>query len=310
VLTADRKTGIPLYYKKTKNTIFHKKIISKLFFNRAVNKKSFFFKLSTIFFTLILTCPIISQGADINAFRIDPVREVLFLSGGLSLNLIGKNMTSKVNSPDIQKLSKNDIPAFDRFAADYYSKKLSRYSNYTAKAATGTTLLLAFPFKDGINRDKISMVATDFIILLEAGSISMGLTQCSKGLFKRERPYAYNDEVSLNKRESRETSLSFWSSHTAHTFTMAVATGYIFQNRYPESALKKPVWAFGLTCATATGILRVKSGNHFPSDVIAGAAVGSLTGWLIPRIHKNGNNGISISPSVNGTEGILISFIY
>lgn len=278
--------------------------------NPAVNIILIFFKVSTIFLYLIFIFPIISQGADINAFKIEPVREALLLAGGLTLNIAGGSFISDIRPTDVSNLSKNDVPVFDRFATDYYSKKLSRYSDYTAKAASGTALILALPFKDGINRDNISAVATDFIIILEAGSISMGLTQCSKGLFKRERPYVYNDAVSLRKRKSRDAELSFWSNHTAHAFTTAVATGYLFQNRYPESSFKKPVWAFGLTCATATGILRVKSGNHFPSDVIAGAAVGSLTGWLIPRLHKSGNSDISLSPSVNGTEGILISFKY
>ena len=38
--------------------------------------------------------------------------------------------------------------------------------------------------------------------------------------------------------------------------------------------------------AAAVGTLRVAAGRHFPTDVLAGAALGSLIGWLIPTVHR------------------------
>ena len=37
--------------------------------------------------------------------------------------------------------------------------------------------------------------------------------------------------------------------------------------------------------AVAVGALRVASAQHFPSDVVGGAAIGVGLGWLIPTIH-------------------------
>jgi membrane-associated phospholipid phosphatase len=40
-----------------------------------------------------------------------------------------------------------------------------------------------------------------------------------------------------------------------------------------------------LGTAAAVGGLRIAAGKHFPTDILAGAAVGSLVGYLVPRLH-------------------------
>ena len=34
------------------------------------------------------------------------------------------------------------------------------------------------------------------------------------------------------------------------------------------------------------GWLRVRAGRHYPTDVLAGAALGTFIGWLVPRLHE------------------------
>lgn len=41
-----------------------------------------------------------------------------------------------------------------------------------------------------------------------------------------------------------------------------------------------------MAAATTTGVLRIVSGRHFTTDVLAGAALGALTGWLVPKWHE------------------------
>jgi membrane-associated phospholipid phosphatase len=41
-----------------------------------------------------------------------------------------------------------------------------------------------------------------------------------------------------------------------------------------------------LSTAVVTGIFRVTSGNHFPTDVLAGALAGSIVGYTIVCLHK------------------------
>ena len=46
------------------------------------------------------------------------------------------------------------------------------------------------------------------------------------------------------------------------------------------------VWVSSLSLAAYTSFARVKAGVHFPTDVIAGAAVGFAIGYLVPVLHK------------------------
>lgn len=63
---------------------------------------------------------------------------------------------------------------------------------------------------------------------------------------------------------------SFPSGHVTTSFALAAALAA----RYPKTA---PI-GYGVAILIALG--RVVGGSHFPSDVLAGAALGMLVGWL------------------------------
>lgn len=54
---------------------------------------------------------------------------------------------------------------------------------------------------------------------------------------------------------------------------------------YPDSPWRTPVVAGAYAVAAAAASLRVASGSHFLTDVLAGAALGTLSGWLVPVLH-------------------------
>ena len=59
-----------------------------------------------------------------------------------------------------------------------------------------------------------------------------------------------------------------------------------FSQEFPESRWKIPVIIGSFTLSSFVGVTRILSGDHFLTDVLAGAAIGSLYGWLIPTLHK------------------------
>jgi len=215
-----------------------------------------------------------------------------------------------MTAPDPGTLEKRDVNPFDRFASDYYSKKLSTYSDNTKDAVTVVMALSLLPHLRAVGRTKIENLLTDIAMFLEAQTLVVGMTKCAKGLSERPRPYVYNTDLPLGKRRRRVSFESFWSGHASLSFTTAVFSGYVFQNRHPESSLVMPVWIAGIGCATATSILRVASGNHFPSDVIVGAAVGSFIGWLVPSMHREGNVSFTVETEIDNRRGLGVTYIF
>lgn len=93
-----------------------------------------------------------------------------------------------------------------------------------------------------------------------------------KELFRRIRPSSTHlSQAELAEPEHYHRSRSFPSGDTAQAFAMAVALG-------PELAAPWRLGLFGL--AGVVGFKRFLDNAHYPSDVLAGAALGLLAGWI------------------------------
>ena len=254
--------------------------------------------------------PAYANGADLTVFQLKPVKEIVLLAGGFSVKRGGRSLVSRANGPDLNTLDKHFVPAIDGFARRYYSERVSRWSDYTRDATSGLMLLTALTLLEKRRKENFRAFLTDILMFIEAKRVVIGLTNMSKGLVRRPRPYAHNTHLSEEKRKERDASMSFWSGHSSLAFTTAVFTGYVFQNRHPASRFITPVWVFGISCASATAIFRVRSGNHFPTDVVAGAAAGSLVGWVVPRIHRREAQSFSVHTAVNGANGLGVKYSF
>lgn len=122
--------------------------------------------------------------------------------------------------------------------------------------------------------------------MVETHLISQGIALFCKGVFKRPRPYVYDPAIPLSKRFDRDASRSFFSSHATAAFNNAVMAGFLCDAARLPSKQKQFILAGGMTLAVSTGLLRVLSGRHFPTDVLAGAAVGWITASLIQPLHR------------------------
>jgi membrane-associated phospholipid phosphatase len=120
-----------------------------------------------------------------------------------------------------------------------------------------------------------------------------------KNAVVRYRPYVYDSGIPEGQDD--EYYKSFPSGSTALVFLSAGFLSSTFSAEYPDSQLKIPVIAGIYTMATGVAACRIACGTHFLTDVLAGAAMGSLDGWLIPRLHlKKGNENTAIIPTGNG----------
>lgn len=82
---------------------------------------------------------------------------------------------------------------------------------------------------------------------------------------------------------------SFPSGHTTAAFAMAGALATEIGTHAPEVRGWAGVALYG--AATLVGISRLYHNEHWASDVVAGAAIGTFSGWKVVRwMHANPNN--------------------
>lgn len=116
--------------------------------------------------------------------------------------------------------------------------------------------------------------------------VTYALTDLTKVIALRDRPTIYNDRFTIAQRTSKDARKSFFSGHTSIVSSMSFLTAKIIHDHYPDRKNKSLLWIGASIYPTTTAILRVRSGKHFPTDVVVGAAVGAGIGILIPELHR------------------------
>jgi membrane-associated phospholipid phosphatase len=148
----------------------------------------------------------------------------------------------------------------------------------------------------------------------EAALVGSGVTGLLKGLLGRARPFASLDtnprDFKLLKGFSSSTRQSFPSGHTTTAFAVASAVTSEVQRQWPKYTwYAAPVLYGG---ATLVGLSRMYHNQHWASDVVLGAGVGTFSGLKVVRYsHQHPDNFIdrvilrtSIMPDGHG-GGVL-----
>ena len=138
----------------------------------------------------------------------------------------------------------------------------------------------------------------------------------AKFTVRRPRPYAYGPAYEPDQDHGNNASLSFFSGHTSLAFSMATSYSYLFSKRHPDSPLVIPVWIGTHALAATTAGLRVGAGKHFWSDIVVGAAVGSLIGYMVPYLHTSRDSGdntghLMVTPMIyEGGFGTSVTWLF
>lgn len=119
-----------------------------------------------------------------------------------------------------------------------------------------------------VNRHRYS------VLLLWVGIIgSAPLIHLLKSLFGRERPQVFEWRGHYDM-----ASASFPSGHSMGAFVAYVLLAYLIVRLQAGRALRRLTITLTVVVVTAIGVTRVYLGVHYPSDVLAGYAVGST--WV------------------------------
>jgi membrane-associated phospholipid phosphatase len=127
-------------------------------------------------------------------------------------------------------------------------------------------------------------VPEDALLVLEAGVVAANVTQLTKMLVGRERPFvhALAPEDKRLTEQPADNDLSFFSGHTTEAFALAAASGTISTMRgYRWAPL---VWGAGGAFAATTGYLRIAADKHWLTDVVVGMVVGAAIGFAVPYV--------------------------
>lgn len=158
-------------------------------------------------------------------------------------------------------------------------------------------VLIAFPFVfdaffvAGIGEGSWDLALQMGLISLEAYVISLVFWRVTALLARRERPVATEcattDVVPRPAHcNDRQTTQSFFSNQATNAFTGAglICLHHTSMALWGDEGADATACVGGITVAAVVGLLRVMSDFEYLTDVLTGAVVGMVSGWLLPYL--------------------------
>lgn len=105
--------------------------------------------------------------------------------------------------------------------------------------------------------------------------LSTIITQATKRIVQRTRPF---EKYTFIVKRDEGGGYSFPSGHTSAAFTTATSLSLLFPKWY--------VIAPAYLWAASVGYARMYQGVHYPTDVLAGAAIGAGSAWLAWKVQR------------------------
>ena len=214
-------------------------------------------------------------------YHLSPVRELIIGGGGVGSRLLGHHL--RIRTPEIRliDLRLGTVPFYDRLTKPRKAQWASAASDVTVDVSL---LLPAVLLAGQRSRHDFGKVA---VLFSETMLLNQGMTDLIKGTFHRPRPYLYDTALNPQLLVTDKDRVAFVSGHTSTAAASCFFLGRVFADYYPESPLRTFVWAAAATFPVATAYLRIRAGQHYPSDVVAGYLLGALIGYGVPALHRN-----------------------
>jgi len=221
-------------------------------------------------------------------YTLKPAVDIPIVAAGTAWSLYAfTKIYSKGASSEekILSLKKEDINSFDRWAVYPYSKSYDDISYYPFYAA------IPFPFVFFLTGERMRKDYWKLSFLYWETMSVTGLFGTGGTYFvDRYRPYTYSSETPMDKRMSQNGKNSFYAGHVEVVASSTFFMAKVYSDYYPESEIKWLYYGIAGIATGTTAFLRLRGGQHFPSDVLLGTAMGTLTGILVPQTHKTRTN--------------------
>lgn len=204
---------------------------------------------------------------------------------------------------EVRALRTSDINGFDRWAADLYSPEAATASDYIFYGSMPAPLLL---LADKAVRKDAAKIG---LLYLEAMGVTGVFYTGTNYLVNRYRPLTYNPEVPIGERTSGGSKNSFIGGHPALVATATFFSAKVYATYHPNSSFRHVLYGAAAVSTGLTAYLRHRAGKHFPSDLIAGTAIGTLSGILVPHFHKTvRNTNLTFAPYLGQGSGVAVTY--
>lgn len=237
-----------------------------------------------LFFIILHVQLIAQQQVDQHSiYKIDKKADSYWAAATTTLLLIDGYLftqASDLSTEQLEALNPLNIPAFDRFATENWNPNDDTFSNYTHNISIAYPLLLFIYEPTRKDAKTIGWMA------YEAIGTTAALNLLSKATILRPRPFVFNEDLNAGTRRSKWAQFSFFSGHTSNNAVMCFFGAQVFADYMENPFAEGLIWAGAITLPALTGYFRVSSGQHYPSDVITGYAIGAGIGLLVPYLHR------------------------
>ena len=222
--------------------------------------------------------------AEGSPFAFHTAREAALLTTGLAGHLIGDWRVRNMDPARPEDLRRADLSPLDRWNAGTWNPRADALSDLAAWGVGGA-MLYADLWHLARGESTRQPFLEDALILAQAFAWNSALNLNVRAERVHPRPFVYGTAAPADERAKGQAAGAFYSGHAASAFLGAVYVSTVYPLRHPDFEHKGWLWAGSLTAATTAAALRVAAGKHFPSDMIAGAAMGSLVAAGFVQLH-------------------------
>jgi len=236
-----------------------------------------------------------SDALSVSPYKTGFVKDGITIAATVGTTLVGYSLIKNKHDLTMAELAtktKSSLPFFDRFVAGNYSDRANRDSYILFDGSYAIPVVAALI--SGKERSKFGQV---MVMYLETVGITGALYTLTAGLVYRSRPFVYGDKAPLEKRLDKGGQRSFYGGHVATTAATTFFTAKVFHDFNPNSKLTPYLYTGAGALTALMSYERMRAGYHFFSDCVLSAAIGAVTGIVVPQLHKKKSfKAVSISP--------------